>query len=359
MGLCDKSTGLCTCRNGFYGDSCDKMACGGGVDTPCNGHGRCMNMYELALWAEYNGDHIDISYGKDPNNPYTWDGYRTHGCKCDKGYHGYDCTLRDCPTGDDAGTYDDHVEVQAFTCLADTGTFTLSFRQYTTDPIPYYATRDMIETALEKLPSIAGDVDVYFTRDNLPPDRVMQFKKPTKTQSIDGMPTWGHFDANGVFVNNAPTPATYPGGAPVCFLNSLETNLVIVSFATVHNDLPSMTAGVSDLSIGGDPETGKILFYTDGQQVAAVDRLGATHTFTTIKGTTETAVCNNRGLCEEATGVCECFPDWTSSNGRGGPGTKKDCGYRNDLKNSWFNSEKGDNVNMGNVYKNFGEEAQP
>lgn len=64
--------------------------------------------------------------------------------------------------------------------------------------------------------------------------------------------------------------------------------------------------------------------YTDGEIV---------HGLGSIRGTTETAVCNNRGLCDTTSGVCHCFPLWTSGDGRrqGGPGFEADCGYRNDL----------------------------
>ena len=66
------------------------MTCGGGVTRPCNGHGsiptillpwppfnydemiyfctsriigKCMSMYELALWSDDNGDSTDFTYG--------------------------------------------------------------------------------------------------------------------------------------------------------------------------------------------------------------------------------------------------------------------------------------------------------
>jgi hypothetical protein len=94
MGLCDKSTGTCKCQPAFYGQACEYMACGGGIEDPCHGHGRCMSMNELAEWADDNGDATDFTYGSDPNNPLTWDGHRVFGCKCDVGYSGYDCSLR-------------------------------------------------------------------------------------------------------------------------------------------------------------------------------------------------------------------------------------------------------------------------
>lgn len=94
MGICDYDTGICKCQSSFYGQACEYMACGGGLESPCNGHGRCMSMSELALWAEDNGDATDYTYGLDPNNANTWDAHRIFGCMCDVGYSGYDCSLR-------------------------------------------------------------------------------------------------------------------------------------------------------------------------------------------------------------------------------------------------------------------------
>jgi hypothetical protein len=94
MGLCDKEAGICKCQTAFYGQACEYMACGGGRENSCSGHGRCMSMNELAVWDDDNGDKTEYSYGLDPNNPHTWDGHRIFGCKCDEGYAGYDCSLR-------------------------------------------------------------------------------------------------------------------------------------------------------------------------------------------------------------------------------------------------------------------------
>ena len=45
-----------------------------------------------------------------------------------------------------------------------------------------------------------------------------------------------------------------------------------------------------------------------------------------IDGTKENAECSNHGLCNHATGVCECFPDHYSSDGDGNIGLRADCG---------------------------------
>lgn len=45
------------------------------------------------------------------------------------------------------------------------------------------------------------------------------------------------------------------------------------------------------------------------------------------KGTKEDEVCSGRGLCDQTTGSCTCFPGFGSSNGQGEKGVLDDCGY--------------------------------
>ena len=70
-------------------------------------------------------------------------------------YAGFDCSLRTCPTGDfpdNGGTF----EVQSIACEATAGTFTLSFREYTTKAIPYNADAAAVKKAIEYLTSISN-----------------------------------------------------------------------------------------------------------------------------------------------------------------------------------------------------------
>jgi hypothetical protein len=66
---------------------------------------------------------------------------------------------------------------------------------------------------------------------------------------------------------------------------------------------------------------GQVWFYNNGNS-----------NITSITGTTEDVVCNNRGVCNSFTGECECFAGWASSDGNGSPGLLGDCGYIVDVQ---------------------------
>ncbi len=161
------------------------MGCGGGLTTPCNGHGKCLSMQELSLNAKVNGEAISITYGVDPNNQFTWDGYRVYGCLCDEGYAGYDCSEKTCPIGDDPHTYDDHNEVQLIKCIASSGTFTLTFRDATTPPIPFNASSGELSRILGELPTVRK-VTITYKLDGTPPPYTLNTTQapPAATVSI-------------------------------------------------------------------------------------------------------------------------------------------------------------------------------
>lgn len=341
-GTCDRSSGECQCGEVFYGISCDYMACGGGAENACNGHGRCMSMYELALHSEVNGDATDYTYGADPNDATEWDAQRIYHCLCDDGYTGYDCTVRVCPDGDDPLTYGQYNEKQLLYCEANGGYFSLTFRQQTTGRINFNLTRAEFEEKLEELTSI----------DNI--------------------------------------KVTYSYGDAACFSDSADDgikNLVGIQFITEHGDVPDITATTTYLEDStGDAGTGTIKIYTDGSSAPdwtgppgnGFDKDGSGYlnrdeyralflymgkefangpTFDTaisdflteydadsdgeistseledvpdvsIKGTTESEPCSNRGLCDRTTGECTCFNGFSSSDALGGMGTIPDCGHR-------------------------------
>lgn len=324
MGTCDSSTGTCVCRNGFFGNACQYLGCGGGTATPCNGHGKCLSMYELSLNSNNNGElMIDIDstylgYGNDPNNQYTWDGTRIFGCICDIGYGGYDCTEKTCPLGDDPGTYDDHNEVQLLKCVASSGTFTLTFRNYMTPPIPYSVTSSQLSSILSKLPSILK-ATVTFVQDGPPPIGTLQInQRPLdpihyKPFELDQKLYNGQKFGNPLNFNQPvkdPTPISVTWNINnTQFCDTSGNQIAIIQFDRVTGNIPALRIDTSLLAdvvnFNGLPGTGVISIAVDGASMTLNSPIPSGYNTTTIAsvlGTTETAVCNNRGLCDKATG---------------------------------------------------------
>ena len=283
-GVCDHTTGMCTCGAQFSGAACEYLACPGGAAAACTGHGRCASMAELALAATENGDASPYVYGTDPNSGLTWDANRVFGCDCDSGWMGYDCSLRACPLGDDPNTYGQLNELQLFECEGTGGAFQLTFRQKTTQKIPFNATRDYLESLIESLTSVT-DVEVVFSRGN-----------------------------------------------STCIDSSLGHNVVSILFNTEHGNIPTMTADTSllyDTNYGTQPGSGAIYFFTDGAAATSDPSI------VSVAGTTEEMECSGRGLCDRVSGTCACFYGYSSSNGVGGSGPQGDCGHRSLCNAAW------------------------
>ena len=305
------------------------MSSDGALSTSpsCSRNGQSLTMTQLALWAVNNGDPLAITYGKDPNNEKTWDGGRVYGCLCDPGFTGYDCSLRQCPMGDDPGTYLDHVEVQLVQCIANGGFFQLTFRNATTPPIYPNTTAFELKQILENLPTLTK-LSVFFSKDGpLPPD-VTAIVRPLH-EKAEGVPPWGEFNTSTNVFEKVPRPSAMPTSQPSILCHGDGTQIAIINFDTIHGPLPALKvlsfsstndAGITT-SQNGLPGSGVIKVFNGGKSVSG---------FTSYTGTTENVPCNNRGKCLTSSGICQCYPPWSSSNGEGGIGTRGDCGFRND-----------------------------
>ena len=162
QGLCDSTTGVCTCRTEdddvlFEGLACQRLTCPGAGD--CNGRGICLSMAQLAMHAEVNGAETAFSYGLTTPSAATWDAHAVQGCLCDLPRNprfwyatGYDCSLRGCPKGDDPTTAG-VPEIQTVTCTATSGSFRLRFRRARTTAIAYNADAATVKSKLEALPT--------------------------------------------------------------------------------------------------------------------------------------------------------------------------------------------------------------
>lgn len=94
-GTCDRTSGECTCYDGFDGAACQRASC----PNSCSGHGVCKSIESLA--------------NSDSKNVYKlWDRASTYGCKCDAGYGGADCANTLCKHGIDPLYYDDSTTVK-------------------------------------------------------------------------------------------------------------------------------------------------------------------------------------------------------------------------------------------------------
>ncbi len=124
-------------------------------------------MSDLANHATNNGDIRGITYGSIPNDHITWDFDMIQSCLCDYPFIGYDCSMYECPFGDDPNTYKQNNEIQKLMCANSEGSFSLTFRGATTSPISAaVATGYDLETALESLnPYLDYPLDVLVYTD--------------------------------------------------------------------------------------------------------------------------------------------------------------------------------------------------
>ncbi|KAE8887825.1 hypothetical protein PF003_g28144 [Phytophthora fragariae] len=259
-GRCNRGNGRCECDAGFGGVACERLQI---CRSNCNGHGKCMSMRAMA--AAKND--FNLLYSATYDTP--WDADRIYGCVCDHGYTGVDCSLRQCPYGDDPVSTGQVDEVQSVSCLCSgcTGTFTLSFRGEATRPLDGSVdTAVTLKAALEELLTIRG-VSVALN-----------------------------------------------GGATLCDSDGVSA---LITFTYEHGDVPALVA-TSNL-VGG---TSSLTVETDGTRAV----YGVTPPLT-VRGTKEWLECSGRGTCNTLVGVCACAAGFGPSDGLGNSGYIVDCGY--------------------------------
>lgn len=102
-GVCDKTTGLCKCFEGFVGNACQRSKC----PNDCSGHGVCVSMKQMARMSNALPLGPNTYYEGDEEST-TWDEDKLYGCVCDSSWEvglgdgqrqepewfGPDCSLR-------------------------------------------------------------------------------------------------------------------------------------------------------------------------------------------------------------------------------------------------------------------------
>ena len=96
-GTCDRVTGLCECYPGYEGRACDRTIC----PNMCSGHGTCQSQKQFYVdHAEFISE---VGTGEVEYDS-AWDSTKIFGCKCDSGFRGPDCSLKECPSAADPQT---------------------------------------------------------------------------------------------------------------------------------------------------------------------------------------------------------------------------------------------------------------
>jgi hypothetical protein len=278
-GLCDRSTGECECFPGYTGKGCKRSTC----PNDCSGHGTCYFIEQLskvgypAAGDRSNGDKFIVDwnarYGSSgasvASNYAAWDAGKIQACICDAGYEGSDCSIRQCPRGDNVLTvtksdYNTQTITIAVSAGSPSGEFTLTFTDlvgaaYTTAPIVYSTlgstTAAAINNALEQLPNgVVPSVTV------------------SATSSL-------------IYV------VTFDNAA-----NSGVQNPLIVDYVGCNR-------------AGCAPKYNGMVSTTPGATISfSVTDNSASVTLS------ESAVCSEHGVCDTTTGLCKCFHGYYNLN---------------------------------------------
>lgn len=329
-GTCNPNTGLCQCDSNFEGEACERMSCPG-KGTPageCSGNGVCLTMAQLAKYNRINGDPEPVEYGSQYGNPLTWDENSVRGCLCDEGFTGPDCSQKLCPFGEDITLVEADpsrlAEIQLLSCQYTVAPFIsvyfrLSFRGEETVNIPWDATMDEVQSALNDLSSILGHIDIEYRPYSTNPN-----------PAIDQFCTDAAFPQYAVFAFR-----TTRGDVPPIrvVMDELTKSPVTGQYGEGLGFL-----GTELTFVGGDP----LLNYKQDPQAAAPAEepiyvfsnglgeyeLGGIRTFEFRQGSTGWDECSKRGICDRSIGQCKCFLGFGSSNMLRASGLIENCGYR-------------------------------
>lgn len=134
-----------------------------GTATKCGGKGTCSLISAWAAVAkDADGQIGGYTYGGS-NTQATWDKDSIQGCYCTRDYYrgpfsqersdvvGYDCSKYECPKGDDQRTTGQVQETQTVKCIADGGTFTVTFRDGTSGTIAHNANAATVQSTISEM----------------------------------------------------------------------------------------------------------------------------------------------------------------------------------------------------------------
>jgi hypothetical protein len=130
------------------------------------------------------------------------------------------------------------------------------------------------------------------------PDIPFNAKPPVVQKLIESIPTVG---------GAGTTKVVFSGHPQACSENGQSS--FTVEFLQSFGDIPMLVPDTTKLQLSSS-------LVSVSLAVAEV-----------IKGTKENLACSGRGVCDFASGVCNCEPDFDTSNGYNAAGLRGDCGY--------------------------------
>ena len=214
----------------------------------CSGHGTCEYITELGTYASSN-----------------WDATKVQGCNCDGGWEGYDCSLRMCPRGDDPLT--------SHTGVGDIHTITMAEDSGVLAGRGVFIVKDLYGTYETSRPFDLED-DEEAEAALLDMDVIVELADTTPVVSADSgdyvtytikLKSPAHVDFIVVEAKGCDDAGCYPKRDPTGTVVGTASN-------SYTEDSNALVGGVSYL---------------------------------------EAAVCSNRGVCDQETGICQCFEGHT------------------------------------------------
>lgn len=275
-GACNAGTGECQCFPGYTGSACQRSLC----PSSCSGHGVCRTISEIAAnkltkhevrsangQRYYEGVVDSFTYG-------LWDADMSQACVCDPGYTGYDCSMRECPRGDDPLTSGQRycgnegcadAKMSFSLTAAAKSTIRFGFKAWDSRTYYTYATVDGLNNA-------GGDI----SGTQLPG---LSTNSGIMMQALRAMP-------GGFLLNAEVNSRDFSDDTQACNAGNKCTYYVAYK-APGTQELMSVSV-VEGTAVVDDEQ-----FVTDSG--------------VTLDGNTERITCSGRGMCDYSSGLCNCF----------------------------------------------------